>query len=100
VNYDETGAQMVIPLYVMNFNNPSTAVTRLQDQLARSKNGETIKDDESAKNASLRIAANYWDSSEAALIIEYDEQGYDLGVIATPIASYHRRDRCRCDQSS
>ena len=32
VNYNEAGEQMVIPLYVMNFNNPSTAVTRLQDQ--------------------------------------------------------------------
>jgi len=90
VNYDEEGEQMVIPLYVLNFNNPSTAVTRLQDQLARGKNGETIKDDESAKNASLRIATNYWDHSEAALIIEYDEPGYNLGVIATPIASYLR----------
>jgi len=90
VNYDETGAQMVIPLYVMNFSNPSTAIMRLQDQLARSKNGEMIKDDESPKNASLRIARNYWNSSEAALIIEYDEQGYDLGVMATPIASYLR----------
>jgi hypothetical protein len=39
VNYDETGAQMVIPLYVMNFSNPSTAIMRLQDQLARIKNG-------------------------------------------------------------
>jgi len=90
VNYNEAGEQMVIPLYVMNFDNPSTAVTRLQDQLARSKNSEMIKDDESAKNASLRIAKNYWDSSEGALIIEYNELGYDLGVIATPIASYLR----------
>ena len=90
VNYDEEGEQMVIPLYVMNFNNPSTAVTRLQDQLTLGKNDETIKDDETAKNASLRIATNYWEKSEAALIIEYDEPGYTLGVIATPIASYLR----------
>jgi hypothetical protein len=90
VNYDENGEQAVIPLYVMNFDNPSTAITRLQDQLGTSKNSETIKDDESAKNASLRIAKNYWYSSEAALIIEYDEPGYNLGVLATPIASYLR----------
>ena len=90
VNYDEEGKQMLIPLYVMNFNNPSTAVTRIQDQLAFGKNGETIKDDESAKNASLRIAMQYWDNSEAALIIEYNEPGYNLGVAATPIASYLR----------
>ncbi len=90
VNYDESGEQMIIPLYVMNFSNPSTAVTRLQDQLARNGNIETIKHEESAKNASLRIATDYWDSSQAALIIEDDEQGYNLGVIATPLASYLR----------
>ncbi len=89
VNYDENGEQTVIPLYVMNFENPSTAITRLQDQLEGSTKGEII-DDESAKNASLRLAKDYWDSSEAALIIEYDEPGYDLGVVATPIASYLR----------
>ncbi len=66
VNYDETGDQMVIPLYVMNFDDPSTAITRLQDQLARSKNGETIKDDESPKNASLRIATHYWTHSRSS----------------------------------
>ncbi|DAC72643.1 MAG TPA: hypothetical protein DSN98_04280, partial [Thermoplasmata archaeon] len=90
VNYDENGVQTVIPLYVKNFENPSTAITRLQDQLDRSKNGETIKNDETAKNASLRIAKTYWASSEAALIIENDESGYNLGVLATPIASYLR----------
>ncbi|HUS98734.1 MAG TPA: C25 family cysteine peptidase [Candidatus Thermoplasmatota archaeon] len=90
VNYDENGEQSIIPLYVMNFDNPSTAVTRLQDQLDHGFTSETIKDDESAENASLRIAKTYWSSSEAALIIEYDEPGYDLGVLATPIASYLR----------
>ena len=90
VNYDENGEQAVIPLYVMNFSNPSTAITRLQEQLHSSKTSETIKKDESAKNASLRIAKTYWDRSEAALLIEEDEQGYALGVLATPIASYLR----------
>jgi hypothetical protein len=90
VNYDENGKQSVIPLYVVNFENPSTAITKLQNQLARGKDGEIIRADESAKNASLRIAQTYWASSEAALIIEYDEAGYNLGVLATPIASYLR----------
>ena len=90
VNYDENGEQTVIPLYVMNFENPSTAITRLQDQLGGSTKGEIIENNESVKNASLRFAKDYWDSSEAALIIEYDEPGYNLGVVATPIASYLR----------
>lgn len=90
INYDENAQQAVIPLYVMDFEKPSTAITRLQTQLRRSKASETIQDDESAKNASLRIAKKYWDSSEAVLLIEHTEQGYNLGVLATPIASYLR----------
>lgn len=90
INYDENAQQSVIPLYVMDFEEPSTAITRLQSQLKRSKESEIIMDDESAKAASLRIATHYWDSSEAALLIEYTEQGYNLGVLATPIASYLR----------
>lgn len=90
VNYDENCTQNIIPLFIMNFDNPSSAITRLQTQLDNSKKCELIKNDESVKNASLRIAKNYWDSSEAALIIEYSETGYNLGVLATPIASYLR----------
>jgi hypothetical protein len=90
VNYNEAREQTIIPMFVMNFNNPSTAVTRIQAQLDRNKNTETIKDDESPKNASLRIAMSHWESSQAVLIIEDDEQGYNLGVIATPLASYMR----------
>jgi hypothetical protein len=90
VNYDENGERAVIPLYVMNFSAPSTAITRLQAQLHNGKTSETIKESESAKNASLRIAKTYWDQTDAALIIEEDEQGYQLGVPATPLASYLR----------
>jgi hypothetical protein len=90
VNYDENCKQNIIPLFIMNFDNPSSAITGLQNQLDNSKKVELIKDDESAKNASLRIAESYWGSSEAALIIEYSENGYNLGVLATPIASYLR----------
>jgi hypothetical protein len=90
VNYDENGEQALIPLYVMNFTHPSKAITELQIQLNRIKKSERIKDDESAKNASLRIAQTYWESSEAALIIQHDEMGYNLGVLATPLASYLR----------
>jgi len=90
VNYDENGEQTIIPLYVMNLENPSEAILKVQDQMGSGKRGEIIEDGESAKSASLRIAKDYWDSSEAALIIEYDEPGYNLGVLATPIASYLR----------
>jgi hypothetical protein len=90
VNYDENGKQMVIPMYVMNFTSPSTAITRLQEQLQNNKEPEIIPGDETPEHASLRIAQTYWDSSEAAVIIEDSESGYMLGVPVTPIASYLR----------
>ncbi len=90
VNYDETGEKTIIPMYVIDFNNPSTAILRLQEQLDRNNNVETIKESETPKNASLRIASTYWKSSQAALLIEDNEQGYNLGVVATPLASYLR----------
>ena len=90
VNYDENGQQAVIPMYVMNFTSPSTAITRLQDQLQNNKEPEIIPENETPEHASLRIAQTYWDSSEAAVIIEYSESGYMLGVPVTPLASYLR----------
>lgn len=90
INYDEQAEQSVIPLYIMNFENPSDAVIKIQKQLDGSKKSEIIEEGESVKNASLRLAKKYWKSSEAALIIEYNKNGYNLGVLATPIASYLR----------
>ncbi|MGF3553900.1 MAG: C25 family cysteine peptidase [Thermoplasmatota archaeon] len=90
VNYDKNGEQTIIPLYVMNIENPSQAIKNVQDLINSVRKDEIIKDDESAKNASLRLAQKYWENSEAALIIEYNQSGYNLGVIATPLASYLR----------
>ncbi len=90
VNYCEKGEQTVIPFYVMNLENPSRAILRVQDQLDGGKKCEIIGVDETAKEASLRIARQYWKNSDAALIIEYTESGYNLGLLATPLASYMR----------
>jgi len=90
INYCEEGEQTVIPLYVMNMENPSRAILRAQDQLDGGKECEIISADEDAKEASLRIAQKYWENSDAALIIEYNEPGYNLGLLATPLASYLR----------
>ena len=90
VHYDAEGKQEIIPLYVRNFDNPSRAIDRVKyDQLKMLGHDECIIDgSESVKNVSLKIAQDYWESSDAALIIEDNESGYNLGVIATPLASY------------
>jgi len=89
VHYDANGRQEVIPLYIENLDDPSTAITKVKRQLESLGNYEyTIDDSKTAKETSLDIAKEFWESSEAALLIEDNELGYYLGVIATPIASY------------
>jgi len=98
INYCEDGEQTVKPLYVMNIENPSRAILRVQDQLNGGKTCEIIGLNETAKEASLRIASTYWENSDAALIIEYNEQGYNLGLLATPLASYTRIPVIVCEE--
>jgi len=89
VHYDTNGGQEIIPLYIENLDDPSTAVTKVKYQLGLSGTDEYVIDgSKSAKEVSLEIAQNFWESSEAVLLIEDNESGYNLGVIATPIASY------------
>ncbi len=87
VHYDSECNQEVIPLYIQNFSSPSKSVERAIDQIGKNID-QFIDDSMSAEQWSLEIAEKHWSSSEAALIIENNESGYNLGVIATPIASY------------
>jgi hypothetical protein len=89
VHYDLEGMKEAIPLYVENLEDPSNAVTKVKYQLEKfDLNQYSIDGSKSAKEVSLEIAQNFWESSEAAILIESNESGYCLGVIATPIASY------------
>ena len=89
VHYDEEYNQHIIPLYIENKYEPSSAVTRAMDQIPRTVNSY-IDDTKTAKEWSLDFAKKYWTQSDAALIIKENESGYNLGVMATPIASYLR----------
>jgi len=89
VHYDEQGEQQVIPLYIKNLDNPSRAVIRAEEMIGVSSDLfigcshiETVKD------VSLDLAETYWKKSNAAFIFENTQTGYNLGVSATPLASY------------
>jgi len=86
-HYDSSGQQIVMPLLIQNMDEPSDAVTRLKEQIGYS--GEIVIDGSvDSKSISLDMAETYWDETEAALIIENNKEGYELGIVATPIASY------------
>ena len=87
IHYDSEGELSVIPLYIKNFEEPSDSIVRVEEQIGFTVD-EMIKNTISPKNASLEFAKKYWESSKAALIIHYSQEGYNLGVLATPLASY------------
>ena len=81
--YDKDGRH-VEPLLVENFENPSKPVERFIDLYPAPY--EEIKSG-SPENVSIEMS-KIWKKSDAALLIENDQHGYELGVVATPIASY------------
>jgi hypothetical protein len=87
VNYDTEGEQNLIPLFVENMESPSNTIVRIKESLYLFSQ-EKVDGSKSAKEVSLEFAEKFWESSDAALVIEYNQAGYELGVIATPIASY------------
>jgi len=88
VHYDEDGNQEIIPLYVKNMSEPSRAVTRVMNEQIQIPVNLYIDATKTAENWSADIAQSYWEISDAALLIENTQEGYNLGVMATPIASY------------
>ncbi len=87
VHYDADCEQIVTPLFIKNMTEPSSSI--LSTKALIGVFGEKVVDgSKSAKEVSLEFAENYWEKSQAALIIEDSQNGYDLGIIATPLASY------------
>lgn len=88
INYDSEGYESVIPLYVINYDDTSRAIDRTIDLVGIDVDEEVKDDDITPKELSLDYAQRFWKSSEGALLIEYSQEGYNLGVLATPLASY------------
>jgi hypothetical protein len=85
--YDEIGDQNVVPLYVKNMDNPSKAIIRAEEEIGIEVN-LIIDDIYTPKEISLTIASLFWEQSAGVLLIEDSQDGYTLGVAATPLASY------------
>ena len=87
VRYDDYGVQEVVPLYVKDFNSPSRAIERAEQQIGKYSD-YIINDIFTPKEISLSTAKIFWNNSKGVLLIEDSQQGYNLGMAATPIASY------------
>jgi len=87
VHYSENKDKYVVPMYIQNITNPSSAIVRAERNIGL-RSTERIDDSMSAKQWSIYLAKKYWDTSEAVLILENNQSGYNLGVVAAPLASY------------
>jgi len=100
VHYDGEGVQEIIPMYVKNLTNPSDAIEKLQ--YIQLNDFEDLDLEElsfdSSKDFSLDFAKEFWDKSDAALIIEDTVEGYCLGLNAVPMASYLSIPVIVCDE--
>ena len=74
----------VEPLLIQNFENPSKPVERFKELYpATYREIRGI----SPENASIELS-EIWRKSDAALLVEESFHGYELGVVASPLASY------------
>lgn len=91
VHYEDDAKQHIVPLFIENFEEPSRAVTRAESMIGIPAD-LTIgcSQTKTVTDISLELAETYWKQSEAALILENNQTGYNLGVAATPIATYLR----------
>ncbi|HHH79453.1 MAG TPA: hypothetical protein ENL13_00955, partial [Thermoplasmatales archaeon] len=87
VHYDKQGDQVVVPLYVENVSSPSRAVVRTKELVGEPVD-LVVDGSVSPEEFSLEVARDYWESSDAVLLVKDDQEGYSLGLVATPIASY------------
>jgi len=81
--YDDT-KQYVQPLLIQDIKNPSTATSRFKDLYSTSY--REIKTD-SPEKVSIELS-KIWKTCDAALIIENSQIGYEMGIVAAPLASY------------
>ncbi len=84
VYYDN--GQHVAPLLVQDFTNPSKPVQRFKEMYGLSNPIYVVG--ETPESASIRLATEVWVQSDAALLMRQDNDGYNLGIVAVPLASY------------
>ena len=76
----------VKPLLVENISNPSDAITRFKE-LYGLQNAIVITNEEITE-ASINLATQIWESSDEAIIIKNDFDGYSIGINLVALASY------------
>jgi len=84
--YDEYNQQHVQPLLVENISNPSDAIVRFKELYGLQD--AIVIDGKDIVQASIDIATQIWESSNEAIIVKNDFDGYSIAVNLVALASY------------
>jgi hypothetical protein len=91
IHFDKDCNKFVSPVYITNSTKISSSVDRLENLLHDDyKVDEWIPGEKSRNNikdASVYLARKFWNNSNGVILI-HNKTGYNLSVIAAPIASY------------
>jgi len=82
--YYEGSEQYAQPLLVQDFENPSPSVCRFKNLYPGMYKEIRVG---SLEEVSIDLS-KVWKRSDSALIIENSQKGYEMGIVAVPLASY------------
>ncbi len=98
-HYEETGDLMATPLlvggdstsisvnrFLQAYNHPTVITIGPVGGVSVPVSFKVLGED--VKHTSLEVAKTFWTSSDGAMIVEGDKEGYDLAVAAAPLACY------------
>ena len=99
VHYEETGDAVATPLlvsgddpelsvnrFLLAYNRPTVITVGPVDGLSVPTSMNVLAED--VKHTSVEVAETFWSRSDGAMIVEGDQEGYDLAVAGAALASY------------
>ncbi|PKK81554.1 MAG: hypothetical protein CVT47_01835 [Thermoplasmata archaeon HGW-Thermoplasmata-2] len=84
----ENATATIKPLLVENTTVISRAIYDVRELLPDMGVWVALPGNDTAHNVSLIVARNYWKNADGAIILGNNQEGYNLGVVVTPVASY------------
>lgn len=94
--YYENSQKNVKPLLVQDIDNPARGVTRFMESYGMDSPYYLPESDISTKEItgkklyqeSIKAAEKFWGESDGVILIKNDQEGYNMGIVVAPLASY------------
>lgn len=94
--YYENSKKVANPLLVQDENNPARGVARFMDSYGSNSTynlpeSNLTSGDITSKvlySESIKASEKFWEESDGVILITNDQDGYNMGIIVAPLASY------------